>query len=265
MGGNYSKTHVKEKVMHKFFVDEKSIDRLKGEILIEGEDVNHITKVLRLKRNEEILVCNGYKDEFICVIEDMNKKNVACRIIKSFKNKTEPEISITLFQGLPKSQKMDFIIQKCVEIGVTRIQTVITKRVVVNIEGKDISGKIERWRRISEEAAKQSNRGIVPKVCEPIEFERAVREINKMDIAVVSYEKEESTGLKHVLKKSDNIKNAGIFIGPEGGFEENEIEECIKNNIIPVTLGPRILRTETAGFVTASFILYELGDMGGNK
>lgn len=247
--------------MHKFFVDKNAIQ---GSIInIEGDDVNHIAKVLRLRSGDEIQVSDGNGTEFICEIEDINKKLVLCKIIDSFKNLTEPPVKITLFQGLPKSQKMDLIVQKCVEIGVVEIQPVITERVVVKVDGKDISSKIERWNRIALEASKQSNRGILPKVLNPISFSEAVEKLKALDSAIIPYEKERSKGIKSSLKELGDINTLGIFIGPEGGFEDNEIDTCIENGVAPVTLGPRILRTETAGFVASTIALYEIGDMGG--
>lgn len=247
--------------MHRFFVDDSNISD--NRILIEGEDVNHIAKVLRLRSGEEISVSNGRGREFICTLAEINKKQVTCEINEEFQNQTEAPIKITLFQGLPKAQKMDLIIQKCVEIGIYKIQPVITERVVIKTEGKDLSNKIERWRRIAEEAAKQSKRGIIPEIAEPITFDEAVEQLREMNVSVVPYEKEEAKGLREALKESSDSKTVGVLIGPEGGFNEKEIEKCISFNVKPVTLGPRILRTETAGFVASTIILYEIGDMGG--
>lgn len=247
--------------MHKFFVDESNIH--KDSICIVGENVNHIVKVLRMKNGDKILVSNGRGKEYICSLSNLSTKEVICDIIYEMENKTEPPVSITLFQGLPKAQKMDLIVQKCVEIGVSKIQPVITSRVVVKTEGKDITGKLERWQRIAEEAAKQSNRGTIPKIFKPISFDKSIEMLGNMDLTIVPYEREESLGIKNVLKNGMTYKDIGIFIGPEGGFEEYEIERCLKAGIKPVTLGPRILRTETAGFVASTMILYEIGDMGG--
>jgi 16S rRNA (uracil1498-N3)-methyltransferase len=246
--------------MHKFFVDKSSINDNK--IYITNDDVNHIYKVLRLDKEDMILICDGACNEYTSKIIDINKKEVVCEILESNRNSSEPPISITLYQGLPKAQKMELIIQKGVEIGICRFQPVITHRVVVKTEGKDLTGKLERYKRISEEAAKQSNRGMVPEILEPISFEAAIEELKAKDLSIVPYEKERAAGLKAVLKSNSNAKNIGIFIGPEGGFEEAEIELCLANNILPVTLGPRILRTETAGISVAGMVLYELGDMG---
>jgi 16S rRNA (uracil1498-N3)-methyltransferase len=248
-------------LMHKFFVESKNI--YDDNIVITGDDVNHMVKVLRLRHEEKIQISNGEGAEYICSIQELNKKEVVCNILEASHSNTEANVGITLFQGLPKAQKMELIVQKCVEIGIKKIQPVVTKRVVVKLESRDISGKLERWQRIAEEAAKQSNRGIIPKVLHPITFDEAVKQLEAMDLSIVPYEKERAHGLKKLLSKAEGVKDVGVFIGPEGGFEEEEIDICLSRGISPVSLGPRILRTETAGFVAASIILYELGDMGG--
>lgn len=247
--------------MHKFFVNSENIAG--NRICIKGEDVNHIYKVLRLRENDEILVSNGMGREYISKILDINKHEVVCEAVESFDNTSEPPVNITLYQGLPKAQKMELIVQKCVEIGVVKFQPVITQRVVVKIDGKDISNKMDRWNKIAEEAAKQSNRGILPAVLPPISFEKAVEELKNMDIAVIPYEKEKSKGVREAFSAASSYKKIGILIGPEGGFEESEVAVCMQEGIKPITLGPRILRTETAGMVASSIILYEIGDMGG--
>lgn len=247
--------------MHKFFVSPSDIDG--NQIIIKGDDVIHITRVLRLRENDEILINGGYGREYICKIKSSDKNSVISTIEESYANSSEPPVSITLFQGFPKAQKMDLIVQKSVEIGVIKIQPVITQRTVVRLEDRDITSKVERWGKIAAEAAKQSNRGIIPEVLFPISFEEALRSLKAMDLAVIPYENEENRGIKDVIREKNSIKTVGIIIGPEGGFDDSEVNECVENNIIPVTLGPRILRTETAGFVASSFILYEIGDMGG--
>lgn len=247
--------------MHKFFIDKENI--LGEKLYITNDDVNHIYKVLRLNTGDIILVCDGYGREYTSKIAEINKKEVICDIIDAFDNMSEPPVKVTLFQGLPKAQKMEYIIQKSVEIGIYKIQPVITQRVVVKTEGKDISNKLERWRRISEEAAKQSNRGIIPEIQEPVTFEEAVENIKVLDLSIIPYEKEKNNGLKNILSDNPGVKNIGVLIGPEGGFDDSEIDKCMKNGVIPVTLGPRILRTETAGIAALSMVLYEIGDMGG--
>lgn len=246
--------------MHRFFVTKESINEL--ELHITGDDVQHISKVLRLRVDEKILVNDSTGLEYLCSITEINKKDVVCTIIETLENKTEAPIRITLFQGLPKSQKMDLIVQKCVELGVVDFWPVVTERVIVKTEDRDISGKIERWNRISEEAAKQSSRGLIPLVHNPITINKAIEMIKAMDLGIIPYENEKNTTLKTILKHDSNIKTVGILIGPEGGFEDTEVKLCLDNNILPVTLGPRILRTETAGFITAAIVQYELGDVG---
>lgn len=247
--------------MHKFFVKTDNI--INDNIIIEGEDHQHATKVLRLKIGDKIQICDGAKNEYFCVIDEVNKKQIKCNIIEHFINQNESNLNITLFQGLPKAQKMELIIQKGVEIGVKEFQPIITERVVVKTEGRDLNNKLDRWNRISYEAAKQSNRGVVPNVNEIIDFKEAIDKLKNFDAVFVPYEKEKTKGFKKVLKEVNNVKNIAIIIGPEGGFSENEIDILVKNNFIPITLGPRILRTETAGLVAASIILYELDDIGG--
>jgi 16S rRNA (uracil1498-N3)-methyltransferase len=249
--------------MHKFFTSKVNIGKDKACIL--GDDVKHITNVLRLRKGEKVLISDGSRNEYICSISEMDKKIVTCEILESLENKSEAPVNITLYQALPKAQKMDLIVQKCIEIGVVTIKPVITGRVVVKSEDRDISGKIERWRRISEEAAKQSGRGIIPEISMPVSFMDAVNEMGLMDAAFMPYEKENASGMRKILRDKRDLNNVAIFIGPEGGFEESEVETAIQAGIKPVTLGPRILRTETAGFVTAAIILYEIGDMGGSR
>lgn len=248
--------------MHKFFVDEGSIN---GQIVcITGDDVKHLSGVLRLRQGDRIQVCDGKSNEYICAITEIEKKQVLCHIEESFKSTSEPPIKITLYQGLPKAQKMDLIVQKCTEIGVCRIVPVNTSRSVVRIDGKDLGSKLERWKRIAEEAAKQSNRGCIPEIGGLMDFKEALQDAMRLDMAVMPYEQEKAVGLRRALTQKNITVTYGIFIGPEGGFEEYEVREAVSKGITPVTLGPRILRTETAGFVSAACILYEIGDIGGS-
>jgi 16S rRNA (uracil1498-N3)-methyltransferase len=248
--------------MHKFFVDAGSIN---GQVVcITGDDVKHLSGVLRLKKGELIQVCDGKSSEYICSISEIEKKQVICHIEECFKSTSEPPISITLYQGLPKAQKMDLIVQKCTEIGVCRIVPVKTSRVVVRAEEKDLGSKLDRWRRIAEEAAKQSNRGRIPEIGGLMDFKTALQEAMELDLAVMPYEQEKAVGLRKAMALRNGVMTCGIFIGPEGGFEDEEVSDAMSRGITPVTLGPRILRTETAGFVSASCILYEIGDIGGS-
>ncbi|MEG2893347.1 MAG: 16S rRNA (uracil(1498)-N(3))-methyltransferase [Clostridium sp.] len=247
--------------MHKFFVDKRNITE--KTITIDGDDVKHISKVLRLRQGDEVLVSDGKCNEYTAVIDLIDKKEVICSISNSFKNETESDIKITLFQGLPKSTKMELIIQKGVEIGIDNIIPVITDRVVVKTEARDLTNKIDRWNKIAKEAAKQSGRGRVMEIEPPISFSDALNKTKDFDLAVMPYENANDEGLKKVLSENREAKNIAIFIGPEGGFEESEVSSSLNVGVCPVTLGPRILRTETAGLVASTIILYEIGDMGG--
>lgn len=251
--------------MHKFFTQPENISELEGKIT--GDDVKHIYKVLRLSEGEKIVLndCNG--TEYLGEISNVSKTEVLVKILKKLEINNESSIEIYLFQGLPKSQKMDLIVQKGTELGVKEFIPVITERVDVKIKG-DFK-KLDRLNRIALEAAKQSKRSIIPIVVEPISFDDALNKCETMDLFLVPYENAENLGIKGVISRLrkeetlNEIKKIGIMVGPEGGFEESEIDRLKNEGANIITLGSRILRTETAGFVAASLIQYELGDLGG--
>jgi 16S rRNA (uracil1498-N3)-methyltransferase len=250
--------------MHRFFVNANSISR--DNIVIDGDDAVHISRVLRLKIGDNITVCNGEEVEYMCSILSIDKKTVTCKIVESRKSASEPPLKIYLYQGMPKSSKMDLIVQKCTELGIFAVIPVFTEHVVFRGDDeRDLSGRIIRWQRIAEEAGKQSGRGRIPVIYNPITFEKAVKDMRNMDLSVMPYENEMETGLKQAVNGKNSIRSAFILIGPEGGFSENEVNNAVKNGIITVTLGPRILRTETAGFVCLTILNYALGDMGGRQ
>ncbi|RKD27608.1 16S rRNA (uracil1498-N3)-methyltransferase [Caminicella sporogenes DSM 14501] len=252
--------------MNRFFVRKENILEDEKKLFINNrDDIKHISKVLRLNKGDILEICNGEKREYLAEIREINKDEIECKILNSMVSKSEPEISITLFQSIPKGSKMELIIQKCVEIGVKDIIPVISKRCVAKIKDvKSEDKKLERWNKISLEAAKQSKRGIIPKVGRVIKYSDIEKIASNYDLIIIPYELENSVGIKKVLKKSGKFKNIAVIIGSEGGFEEEEILEAVNWGAKPVTLGPRILRTETAGLVALSVILYELGDLGGN-
>lgn len=244
--------------MYKFFVSNNQIKDKK--ITIVGEDVNHIKNVLRLNIDEKIIICN--KDtakSYIASISDISKEEIACNIIEENSSTTESNVNIDLFQGLPKSDKMEYIIQKTTELGVKHIYPVALERCVVKIDKKDESKKILRWQKIAESAAKQSKRDIIPTVENIINLENICKNISKYDIILLAYENEESNTIKQELQKIDKRENTniGVVIGPEGGFTEKEVDTLIKAGAKCVTLGKRILRTETAPLVMLSDIIYE--------
>ena len=248
--------------MHKFFVarDSFTIDSVK----IQGEDVKHMYKVLRLGSGDKISINDCMGREYIGEIVEISKSEVNIKLIEEIDLNNESSLSINLYQGLPKSAKMDLIVQKATELGVKKITPLITDRVELKSELGEFR-KTDRWRRIALEACKQSKRSFIPQVETPIEFNQLLLELKDIDLIVVPYENQEGKGIKAMMNEisNANIKSAAVIIGPEGGFEKVEIEKLKAIGAHIITLGPRILRTETAGFVAVSILMYELGDMGG--
>lgn len=244
--------------MSTFFVKNNQVTEKSIEII--DEDVNHIKNVLRYKIDDEIDVCDENGTRYKTKIEKFEKDSIMLEIIeKSIKN-TECSLNITLFQGLPKADKMDLITQKCTELGIKEIIPFISERVIVKLDDKSETKKQERWQKIAKEAAKQSGRQIVPNIKKTINLKNIIENLSKYDIVIVPYECEKEHNIKSILKESKkDIKNIAIVIGPEGGFSENDIkilEEA--KNVKKVSLGPRILRTETAGIATLAMVIYEL-------
>ena len=244
--------------MYQFFVEPSQIQGTR--VIITGSDVNHIKNVLRMQPGEEIAVSNGEDGkEYRCGIEELNEEEIVCTLRFIKEDGVELPSKISLFQGLPKADKMELIVQKAVELGVYEIIPVATKRAVVKLDEKKAKQKISRWQSISEAAAKQSKRRIVPEIHSVMSFKEAVAYAGKMQVKVIPYELAE--GMEKTRELIDNLKpgeEIAIFIGPEGGFEENEIRTALENGIEPITLGKRILRTETAGFTVLSWIMYQL-------
>lgn len=259
--------------MHHFFVAPDQVDVVQGKIYIDGTDVNHIKNVLRMKIGDEMLVSDGNGNDYMCAIEAYSDENgagtaknscnhtnvvVAEILEKSFEG-TELSSRIYLFQGLPKSDKMELIIQKAVELGVYEIIPVATKRAVVKLDQKKETSKLNRWNAISESAAKQSRRSIIPKVLGVMTFKEALDYAKQLDVNFIPYEnykdmKETKSLISHI-KKGMSI---GIFIGPEGGFAEEEIALATAGGVERISLGRRILRTETAGLMIVSVLMFEL-------
>ncbi len=252
--------------MNRFFVDKDNILEDQGYIIIDDkEDVKHIGRVLRLKEEDEVEVCDKANVEYICKIASMEKNQVEVKILEKRCSASEPPIDVVLFQGIPKSSKMELIIQKCTEIGINKIVPIITDRTIVQLKDKKSEDKkLDRWQKIADEAAKQCRRGIIPKILKPMTYDEMINKVEDYDVVIIPYEEEKNNGIKSVLKTVENAKSVAIVIGPEGGFEKDEIQKAIESKITPVSLGPRILRTETAGFTALTIVMYELGDLGGN-
>ncbi len=256
--------------MDRFFVDANNIDLDNQKLCIYGDDVKHITKVLRYNKGDKIEICDGNNNEYICEIYSCNKDFVELDILEKIDINRESKIKVRLYQGLPKNTKMEIILQKLTECGVSEIILVNTERTVVNLDDKKADKKFERWERILYEAAKQSKRGVVPKLSGIMTFKEAIEDMKSNDINMSPYEEEKSLGIKEFLASND-VKNivdkkaevkVGIFIGPEGGFTEKENSVIKSNDISSVTMGPRIFRTETASIAATVITMYELGDIG---
>ncbi len=239
--------------MYKFFVEDNQIEN--NEIKIMNDDLKHISNVLRMRIGEEILITNKNTAEtYKCSIKEINKNEAVCTIIEKEENDTEPSIKVDIFQGIPKSDKMETIIQKSVELGVSKIFPVSMKNCVAKI--KDDIKKQERWQKISEAAAKQSKRNIIPSIEKSVDIKYLCSKIDEYDLVLVAYENEDKKTIKDILK-NNKVEKIAIVVGPEGGLTEKEVEELIKCGAKAVSLGKRILRTETAPIAMLSMIMYE--------
>lgn len=244
--------------MYQFFVEPSQIQDKK--VIITGSDVNHIKNVLRLKPGEEIAVRNGVDGrEYRCGIEEFAQDQAICSLRFVKEEGVELPSKVYLFQGLPKADKMELIVQKAVELGVYEVIPLAVKRCVVKLDEKKARAKANRWQGIAEAAAKQSKRGVVPVVKEPMTMKQAAAYARGMDVKLIPYELAED--MAHTKKVIESIRpgeSVAVFIGPEGGFEEGEVAEAIAAGIEPITLGKRILRTETAGLAVLSWLMYHL-------
>ena len=262
--GQEEKGRLREIHANRFFVETERVSvgtgaDDTGNIIITGEDVRHIRDVLRMRRGDRLVLCDGQGNDWLCEISQIDKSSITTGIISCSRSVGEPPVEIVLYQGLPRGDKFDFVIQKCVEVGVTRIVPIICERTQFGADlrqGDKGVKKLQRWRRIALEAAKQSGRGKVPRVEDIALFQEAVTGMSKKSLAIIPYEKELKRTLVSVLRGGER-QDTHIFIGPEGGFSEQEVSCATGAGAIPVTLGPRILRTETAGIAVVFAITYE--------
>ncbi|MDO4789076.1 MAG: 16S rRNA (uracil(1498)-N(3))-methyltransferase [Johnsonella sp.] len=243
--------------MQHFFVKPEQI--FEGRARIEGEDHKHISRVLRMKPGEELMISDGSDWDYLCRIESIGEEEILLKIEEENISPKELPSKLFLFQALPKSDKMELIIQKAVELGVYEIIPFISRRVIVKLDEKKIRSKLQRWRAIALSAAKQSGRSIIPEIKEPMDFQAALCYAKDFDRKLIPYELADdiraSANLLSSIKKNENI---AVFIGPEGGFEKGEIEAAKDRGFEAITLGGRILRTETAGFVILSNLMLRL-------
>ena len=244
--------------MYRFFVEPSQVEETV--IRICGSDVNHIKNVLRMRPGEEVAVSNGIDGkEYRCGILALEEDCVRLELRFIKEDGVELPAKIYLFQGLPKADKMELIIQKAVELGAFQVIPVSMKRCVVKLDEKKADAKIKRWQGIAEAAAKQSKRGVIPTVAPVMSYVQAVKTASEMDLKLVPYELAEGMPqTKQLIESARPGQQIAIFIGPEGGFDESEIVLAQENGISPITLGKRILRTETAGMAVLSVLMFQL-------
>lgn len=249
--------------MPKFFVNEEQVKEDKINII--GNDVNHIKNVLRKKQGDQLIICNtGNMKDYLSEIITINDKLIECKIKEEIEETVESNVQVTIIQGIPKSDKMELIIQKSVELGAYNIIPIEMKRCVVKLNEKDKQKKIDRWQKISEVAAKQCGRNIIPSIVNITNIKNICNLLKEYDIVLVAYENEKELTIKEELKKikkkynKNNVIKIAIVIGPEGGIDKQELDLLQKAGAKTITLGRRILRTETASLNILSIIMYEL-------
>lgn len=243
--------------MPRFFVGPEQVKD--DTITITGPDVNHIKNVLRMGCGDEVSISDGCGRDYFCTIESVNRDAVCLHIENSWDSYVELGTKLYLFQGLPKADKMELIIQKAVELGVYEIIPVVTARTIVRLDDKKEAKKLARWQQISESAAKQSGRAIIPGILSPKSFKEALDYARTLDCGLIPYERAKGMdAARDIVRSMHGMKSIGIFIGPEGGFEEGEVAAAQAAGIRPMTLGRRILRTETAGLAVLAVLMFEL-------
>lgn len=250
--------------MNRFFVHPHQIaDSL---ITITGSDVNHIARVLRLKIGDQIMAADGTGREYLAELTVIDGQKVEAVIKDSLTSRNEPPLDVYLLQGLPKGEKMELIIQKCTEIGIRKIIPVNMERSIVRLMGEKAEKRRERWQRIAGEAAKQCQRSMIPEVAPICDLPQAIKQLPEHTMLVVPWEEEHDLGLKDFFRNNASFSGSlALIIGPEGGISREEALLAMEHEAKKVSLGPRILRTETAGLVALSIVLYELGDLGGKS
>lgn len=243
--------------MHHFFVTPEQVREDKVKII--GSDVNHIKNVLRMKIGEEVQISDGHNGKYLCGICAMSAEDVTLEILEELEIDAELPSKLYLFQGLPKGDKMEWIIQKAVELGVHEVIPVATKRAVVKLDEKKATKKVERWNGIAESGAKQSGRNRIPTVRRVMTYKEALQYAECLDVLLIPYELADNMGqTRQVLEAIKPGQSVGVFIGPEGGFETEEVELARNCGAKAITLGKRILRTETAALTTLSILMYHL-------
>lgn len=247
--------------MRRFFVDDDA--RCDDALVIQGELAHHMKDVLRMDAGEEAEFVLSDDKLYHGRLVQLTKTQVTVKLLSSQAIAAETNIQVSLFQGLPKGDKMDFIIQKCTELGVARIVPIVTKRTVVRLDEAKGAKKVGRWQKIAQEASQQAKRLRVPEVLAPLSWQDFLDDLSADDLTIVLWEDEVAQGFKALLQSLDPLpKRLNLLIGPEGGWDETEIEDLQQKGVHSVTLGKRILRTETAGLAALTMVLYQSGDLG---
>ena len=242
--------------MYQFFVEDEQVQQ--DRICIVGGDVNHIGHVLRMKTGEKIRISDQSGRSYFCRILEITEEEVWAQIEDTDEMGTEFSHKVYLFQGLPKSDKMELIIQKTVELGVYTVIPVAMKNCVVKLDDKKAKSKVMRWQAIAESAAKQSKRSLIPEVKMPMSYKEAVAYAKELDVKLVPYENEHGmAGTKAAMEQIKKGESIAVFIGPEGGFAPEEIA-LVQDEMQLISLGKRILRTETAGIAALAILGYQL-------
>lgn len=243
--------------MQHFFVTPSQVKN--SQIFVEGSDVNHMKNVLRMRIGEEVMISDGNNLKYLCEIIAYEEALAVLQIKETQESDSELLSKIYLFQGLPKQDKMELIVQKCVELGVYEVIPVATKRAVVKLDEKKAKKKAERWQEISKSAAKQAGRGYIPEVKGVMSYKEALCYSKELDVLLLPYELAEGMAeTKKLIRSISPGQSVGVFIGPEGGFEKEEVEAAMETGAKAITLGKRILRTETAGLTMLSILMFQL-------
>ncbi|AEG59415.1 16S rRNA (uracil(1498)-N(3))-methyltransferase [Desulforamulus ruminis] len=246
--------------MARFFVEPRQIKE--DTAVVYGPDVKHISKVLRMDVGEILTLLDGSGTLYRAEISEISKEEIRCRILQREQSSSEPRLKVTLVQGLPKGDKMETIIQKCTELGIDQIIPLAAERSVVKLDAKKSAERQERWQRVAMEAAKQCRRSAVPRIHKLCRWEELAEKIPLGARGLIPWEDEKKQSLKQVLEGMEHPGEVYILIGPEGGLEVQEVARACAQGFRPVTLGPRILRTETAGPAVLTMVLYHFGELG---
>ncbi|MEW9667346.1 16S rRNA (uracil(1498)-N(3))-methyltransferase [Ammoniphilus sp. 3BR4] len=249
--------------MQRYFVAQQNVSAEREQVVIVGDDVTHIARVMRSSVGDELICCDEQGACYLCKIEQIEKEEILCRMVEKLSLDRELPIRVTVAQGLPKGDKMEWVIQKGTELGAGAFVPFTSSRTVVQLDAKKEQKRLERWSKIAKEAAEQAHRQFVPAI-EPVHSWKQLLQLSKdYDLALLAYENEQTKTLHEALAAFDTTSSILMVIGPEGGFSETEVKEAMQFGFLPVMLGKRILRTETAALYGLSCLSYYYEQLGG--